>query len=95
MGQKVNPHGIRVGVIKEWDSKWYAEADFADNLVEDNKIRTYLKKITKSESTLRRSYIAQVFLRLKSKEHLTDVRLSFTQLSLVLLSVRAVLKSIS
>ena len=44
MGQKVNPHGIRVGVIKDWDSKWYAEADFADNLVEDNKIRTYLKK---------------------------------------------------
>ena len=33
MGQKVNPHGIRVGVIKDWDSKWYAEADFADNLV--------------------------------------------------------------
>ena len=44
MGQKVNPHGVRVGVIKEWDSKWYAEADFADNLVEDHKIRTYLKK---------------------------------------------------
>ena len=44
MGQKVNPHGLRVGIIKDWDSKWYAEADFADNLVEDNKIRTYLKK---------------------------------------------------
>ena len=44
MGQKVNPHGVRVGVIKEWDSKWYAEADFADNLVEDHKIREYLKK---------------------------------------------------
>src|SRR5574344_628688 len=44
MGQKVNPHGIRVGVIKDWDSKWYAEADFADNLVEDNKIRVYVKK---------------------------------------------------
>ena len=44
MGQKVNPHGIRVGVIKEWDSKWYAEADFADNLVEDHKIRQYIKK---------------------------------------------------
>ena len=43
MGQKVNPHGLRVGVIKDWDSKWYAEADFADNLVEDYKIRTYLK----------------------------------------------------
>ncbi|MBE5947917.1 MAG: 30S ribosomal protein S3 [Lachnospiraceae bacterium] len=44
MGQKVNPHGMRVGVIKDWDSKWYAEADFADNLVEDYNIRTYLKK---------------------------------------------------
>ena len=44
MGQKVNPHGLRVGVIKEWDSKWYAEADFADFLVEDYNIRTFLKK---------------------------------------------------
>jgi small subunit ribosomal protein S3 len=37
MGQKVNPHGLRVGVIKDWDSKWYAEKDFADYLVEDHK----------------------------------------------------------
>ena len=44
MGQKVNPHGMRVGVIKDWDSRWYAEADFADNLIEDHEIRTYLKK---------------------------------------------------
>ncbi len=44
MGQKVNPHGLRVGVIKDWDSKWYAEADFADCLVEDHEIRKYLKK---------------------------------------------------
>ena len=44
MGQKVNPHGLRVGVIKEWDSKWYAEKDFADCLVEDYKIRNFLKK---------------------------------------------------
>ncbi|MDO4553591.1 MAG: 30S ribosomal protein S3 [Lachnospiraceae bacterium] len=43
MGQKVNPHGLRVGIIKDWDSRWYAEADFADNLVEDNKIRTFIK----------------------------------------------------
>ncbi len=43
MGQKVNPHGLRVGVIKDWDSKWYAEKDFADNLVEDYQIRKYLK----------------------------------------------------
>ena len=44
MGQKVNPHGIRVGVIKDWDSRWYAEDDFSDNLVEDYNIRKYLKK---------------------------------------------------
>ncbi len=43
MGQKVNPHGIRVGVIKDWDSKWYAEADFSDNLVEDYNIRKFVK----------------------------------------------------
>ena len=44
MGQKVNPHGLRVGVIKDWDSRWYADADFADFLVEDFEIRKYLKK---------------------------------------------------
>ena len=45
MGQKVNPHGLRVGVIKDWDSKWYAEdADFSDFLVEDYNIRKFLKK---------------------------------------------------
>ena len=43
MGQKVNPHGLRVGIIKDWDSRWYAEADFADYLVEDNKIRVFVK----------------------------------------------------
>ena len=44
MGQKVNPHGLRVGIIKDWDSKWYAEDDFADYLVEDYNIRKFLKK---------------------------------------------------
>ncbi|MDO4317252.1 MAG: 30S ribosomal protein S3 [Lachnospiraceae bacterium] len=44
MGQKVNPHGLRVGVINNWDSRWYADADFADCLVEDYKIREFLKK---------------------------------------------------
>ena len=44
MGQKVNPHGLRVGVIKDWDSKWYAEKEFADYLVEDYNIREFLKK---------------------------------------------------
>jgi len=45
MGQKVNPHGLRVGVIKDWDSKWYAnKKEFSDFLVEDYKIRGYVKK---------------------------------------------------
>lgn len=45
MGQKVNPHGMRVGIIKDWDSKWYAEEDeFSDMLVEDYNIRKFLKK---------------------------------------------------
>ena len=43
MGQKVNPHGLRVGVIKDWSSRWYADKDFADCLVEDYNIRKFLK----------------------------------------------------
>ena len=45
MGQKVSPHGLRVGVIKDWDSKWFADkSKFADFLVEDNQLREYVKK---------------------------------------------------
>ncbi len=45
MGQKVNPHGLRVGVIKDWDSRWYAnDQEFSEYLVEDQKIRKFLKK---------------------------------------------------
>ena len=47
MGQKVNPHGLRVGIIKDWNSKWYADTkneEFSNNLVEDYNIRKYLKK---------------------------------------------------
>ena len=45
MGQKVNPHGLRVGIIKDWDSKWYAgKKDFGDQLVEDYNIRKFVKK---------------------------------------------------
>ncbi len=45
MGQKVNPHGLRIGIIKDWDSRWYAEdRTFGDSLVEDYKLREYLKK---------------------------------------------------
>jgi small subunit ribosomal protein S3 len=49
MGQKVSPHGLRVGIIKDWSSTWYAnKQEFADNLVEDYKIRKYLKNLLKS-----------------------------------------------
>ncbi len=61
MGQKVNPHGLRVGVIKDWDSKMVCRNRFADYLVEDYNIRTFLK----------RNYTAQVFPRSRSREHLT------------------------
>ena len=45
MGQKVHPHGLRVGIIKDWDAKWYADnKNFADFLVEDNTIRKFVKK---------------------------------------------------
>lgn len=44
MGQKVNPHGLRVGIIKDWESKWYADKNFDELLVEDHKIREYVKK---------------------------------------------------
>ena len=43
MGQKIHPHGLRVGIIKDWDSKWYAKKDFADQLLEDFKIRKHIK----------------------------------------------------
>ena len=45
MGQKVHPHGIRLGIIKTWDAKWYADKEFAQNLHEDIKIRKELKKL--------------------------------------------------
>ena len=45
MGQKVHPTGVRVGIIKDWNAKWYADSkNFADYLVEDQKIRKFLKK---------------------------------------------------
>ena len=45
MGQKMHPHGLRVGVIKDWSSKWYADSkNFGDYLVEDQKIRKYVKQ---------------------------------------------------
>ena len=84
MGQKVNPHGLRVGVIKDWDSRWYAEADFADNLVEDHKVRTFLKKKLYSAGV---SKIEIERASDKVKSH------SFTLLNRALLSVRAAQRS--
>lgn len=47
MGQKVDPNGLRIGVIKPWEAKWYADKKhFADNLVEDDKIRKFIKRNT-------------------------------------------------
>lgn len=43
MGQKVNPHGLRIGIIKTWDAKWYADKDYAANLHEDIKVRKFIK----------------------------------------------------
>ncbi len=57
MGQKVSPHGLRVGVIKDWDSKWYAnKKDFSDLLVEDFEIRKYIKNNHK------RAGIARIYI---------------------------------
>ena len=45
MGQKMHPHGLRVGIIKDWDSKWFAnKKEYAENLIEDQEIRVFLKK---------------------------------------------------
>ncbi len=45
MGQKVDPNGLRTGIIKPWNSTWYADkAHFADNIVQDNKVRKFIKK---------------------------------------------------
>lgn len=63
MGQKVSPHGLRVGIIKDWSSKWYAnKQNFADYLVEDNKIRKYLK------NTLKAAGISSINIERKSSE---------------------------
>ena len=55
MGQKVNPHGLRVGVIKDWDSRWYARNEkVGDLVVEDYKLRKYLKLSAKVSMMLRK-----------------------------------------
>lgn len=74
MGQKMNPNGLRVGIIKDWNSKWYADSKhFADYLVEDHKIREYVKK----------NYTLAEFQKLKSREQQNSLKLTYTQLNLV------------
>ena len=60
MGQKVNPHGIRLGIVKDWDAKWYADKDFADNLHEDIRIREYLMGSERKEGILAAAGVSQV-----------------------------------
>lgn len=53
MGQKINPNGMRVGVIRDWDAKWYAEKDFADTLLEDLAVREYIAEKLSTASVSR------------------------------------------
>lgn len=69
MGQKVNPHGIRLGIVKDWDAKWYADKDFADNLHEDIRIREYLMGSKRKEGILAAAGVSQVEME-RSKNRL-------------------------
>lgn len=68
MGQKVSPHGLRVGIIKDWSSTWYAnKQEYSNNLIEDHKIRTYLK------DTLKASGIDRIEISRKSENIKVDI----------------------
>ena len=83
MGQKVHPIGLRVGVIRDWDSKWYAEKDFAANLHEDFKIREFISKQLKDASVS------------KVEIERFDKIFQYTLVNQVWLSVKVDLKSIN
>ena len=68
MGQKINPIGLRVGIIRDWEAKWYAEKDFASLLHEDLRIRKFIDNELKKHQ----------FLTLKSNVLLTVLTLLFT-----------------
>ena len=75
MGQKVNPHGLRVGVIKDWDSRWYAsEEKVGDLIVEDQKIRKYLKKPSSTAPAFPRSRSSAAVGRQRGRHHLPALR---------------------
>ena len=68
MGQKVSPHGLRVGIIKDWSSTWYAnKQEYSNNLIEDHKIRTYLKE------TLKASGIDRIEISRKAENIKVDI----------------------
>ena len=68
MGQKVSPHGLRVGIIKDWSSTWFAnKQDYSNNLIEDHKIRTYLKE------TLKASGIDRIEISRKAENIKVDI----------------------
>ena len=76
MGQKVNPHGLRVGVIKDWDSRWYAREDkVGDLIVEDYNIRKYLK------STLYSAGIAKIEIERDNAKVKISIHLSLIHIS--------------
>lgn len=68
MGQKINPIGMRVGIIRDWDAKWYAEKDFADFLHEDLRIRKYIAK-NMSEASVSRVEIERAANRVNISIH--------------------------
>jgi len=68
MGQKVNPHGLRIGIIKEWDSVWYADKDFSKLLLEDHNLRKYINKKL-SQASVSRITIQRTTDRVKITLH--------------------------
>ena len=70
MGQKVNPHGLRLGINKEWDSVWYAEKDFAKFILEDHKLREFIKRDEKLQTAkIARTTIKRAANRVKVTLH--------------------------
>lgn len=75
MGQKVNPKGLRIGIIKDWEGKWFADKrNYSNLLIEDVKIREFIK----------RNFIKPVLPRFKLRERLTGLRFPFIPPSRVL-----------
>ena len=87
MGQKMDPHGLRVGIIKDWDSKWYAgKKDFADNLVEDFKIRKEEAGCSVVDNKKRKKLIIQIKKIINSNSFM----LSFFGIAILAVSVNLI-----